>query len=236
MIDDATYSEDQYPANTKPGCLPRKFNPGELFPMASEKITLIDRADWARLAKDNLQMKPFVKVILDQNGYGSCATESTTGAVMACRAFAGLPHVLLNPLSIYSTTSGGRDSGSSIDVNLDFAQKYGICPELAWPRSNGWRTKPTADAMKAALDFRIEEVYDISTIEEMVSALLTGFCVVYGANGHSVLKVQHLDETQGLDANSWATTWGDKGFGVWAKYRAINWAYGAFAVRSVRQV
>jgi hypothetical protein len=169
---------------------------------------------------------------------GSCATESTSQGVMICRAFSGLPHVVLNPWSIYWNTSGGRDRGSAIDDNLAYAQEFGIAPVDVWPRSKGWSAEPDAAAKKAALGFRIEEVFDVSSIDEMVSALLTGFAVVYGASGHSVIKVQHLDDSKGLDCNSWGadTTWGDGGgFGVWASYRAVDWRYGAFAIRAVKQ-
>jgi hypothetical protein len=213
--------------------------PGELCPMVADHIDIVPRADWAAFAAKiggGEGMEPFVKVVLDQDGAGSCATESTTGGVMVGRQFAGLPFVLLNPWFIYHMTSGGRDQGSSIDENLAFVRENGIAPESVWPRSKGWRATPSDEAKEAALDYRIEEFYDVSTIDEMVSCLLQGFPVVYGSNGHSVLKLRHLDENQGEDLNSWAETWGRKGFGVWATYRAVNWAYGAFAIRTVRQV
>lgn len=224
-----------YPEGRIPGCLPRSWRPGTLCPMASEHIKIIPRADWAALAAQNKGLRPFVKVVLNQGSVGSCATEATAGAVMITRAYAGLDHVLLNPWSIYATTSGGRDRGSSIDENLAFARDHGVCPESVWPRSKGWNAKPTASAMEVAKKFRIAEFYDISTIDEMVSALLQGFAVVYGSNGHAVCKVQHVDETKGIDLNSWDTTWGDGGFGVWATYRAVDFRYGAFAVRAVSQ-
>lgn len=224
-----------FPEGRIPGCLPRSSRPGAICPMASEHIKIIPRADWAALASQNKGLRPFVKVVLNQGSVGSCATEATAGAVMITRAYAGLEHVLLNPWSIYATTSGGRDRGSSIDDNLAFARDYGICPESVWSRSKGWNAKPTADAMEVAKKFRIAEFYDISSIDEMVSAILQGFPVVYGSNGHAVCKVQHRDESSGLDVNSWGTGWGDGGFGVWATYRAVNWAYGAFAVRAVSQ-
>lgn len=212
------------------GCLPRVSRPGELFPMAGEKITLIDRKDWSRYA-GKVSLRPFVRDILDQDGRGSCATESTTQGVMVSRACAGLPHVLLNPWSIYWKTSGGADRGSSIDTNLDYILKYGICPEALHPRSKGAFSKPSDEAMKAALEFCPQEVYDISTVDEMVSSLLTGYAVVYGAAGHSVLKIEHVDDSHGLDVNSWGKSWGDGGFGTWASYRGVNWGYGAFAIR-----
>ncbi len=223
-----------YPPDRIPGCLPRRSLPGARFPLAAEHIKLIPRADWAAMAKD-ISLRPFVKTVLDQDGVGSCATEATAGAAMLCRAFKGLPHVVLNPWSIYWYTSGGVDGGSSIDDNLAYARDYGIAPMDLWPRSKGWRAKPSAEALEAAKQYRIDEAYDITSVDEMVSALLTGFCVVYGASGHAVLKVQHINESQGLDLNSWGEDWGDNGFGVWSSYRGINWAYGAWAIRTTAE-
>jgi len=223
-----------YPPGFKPGCLQRKSKCGEWCPMAAEHIKLIPSGEWDALAKQ-ISLRPFVKTILDQDGAGSCATESTTGAVKIGRELAGLPFVELNPWFIYHTTSGGRDQGSSIDENLAFVRENGIAPISVWPRSKGWQAKPSAEAVEAAKQFRIVEFYEVASVEEMVSCLLTGFPVVYGANGHSVCKVQHLDATKGLDLNSWAASWGDGGFGVWAKYNQISWSYGAFAVRTTTE-
>jgi hypothetical protein len=206
--------------------------------MAADHVKLVPRADWDALAKQigsGEGMEPFVKFCLDQDSAGSCATESSTGAVMVCRAFAGLPHVLLNPWFVYHTTSGGRDSGSSIDENLSFIREYGIAPESVWPRSKGWRATPSEEAKAAALAYRIEEFYEVASVDEMVSCLLQGYAVVYGSNGHSVLKIKHLDESKGEDLNSWGTSWERNGFGVWATYRAINWQYGAWAARVTRE-
>lgn len=219
-----------YPDGRFPGCLPRTSKPGELFPMASEGIQIIPRSEWPKYT-GKVSLRPFVKVVLDQDGVGSCACESAAQAIMVARAVAGLPHVQLNPWFIYHHTSHGRDQGSSIDDNLAFIREYGCAPESVWPRSNGWRAKPSKEAYEAAMEFRGFEAFDISNVNEMVSALLAGFAVDYGANGHSVLKVEHLDDRQGLDINSWDITWGDQGFGVWASYSAVNWAYGAWALR-----
>jgi len=229
------YESSVIPPGKATGCLPRNTRFGQTCPIFGERIKVIPQAEWKDYV-GQISLRPFVKQVLDQDGVGSCATESTTQGVMSGRVFAGLPFVLLNPWFIYYTTSGGRDQGSSIDDNLAFVREHGIAPESVWPRSKGWRTKPSAEAVEAAKEFKIAEFYDIASIEEMVSALLLGYFVVYGSKGHSVLKVEHLDDSKGLDVNSWSTSWGDGGFGVWATYREVNWAYGAFAIRTVSEV
>lgn len=218
-----------------PGLLPRKTRYGEVFPtyaqaVKEERVKLVPRAEWDKWKKSN-SLRPFVKTVLDQDGVGSCATEGTAQAVMIARAVAGLPHVPLNPWFIYHTTSGGRDSGSSIDENLQFVMANGCAPMDVWGRDKGWRATPSSEAVEAAKEFKGIEVFDIASIDEMVSALLTGFAVVWGANSHCVTKVEHLDESKGLDINSWGTSWGDGGFGTWTSYRGIQWGYGAWALR-----
>ena len=232
---DSNRSAFIYPDGRKPGCLPRASRPGEVCPLAAERIKIIPRQEWADYAAD-ISLRPHVHSMLDQDGVGSCAFESTCGATMIVRSILGLPHVVLNPWFGYHTTSGGRDQGSSIDDNLAFMRQYGCASEEAWPRSKGWRTKPSEEAWADALYYQIEEFYDVTSIDEMVSCLLHGFPVIYGSNGHAVCKVQHIDDSKGLDLNSWGSDWGDGGFGVWASYRAINWGYGAFAIRVATQV
>jgi len=220
-----------YPLGRKPGCLERKSLYGEYFPRAEDRIKVIPREDWD---VGDVSLKPFVKTILDQGSVGSCATEAITQAVMVARAFAGLPHVELNPWFIYQATSGGRDRGSSIDENLRFVLKHGIAPMSVWPRSKGWRTKPSSEAYDAAKAFRDIEVFDIAAIDEMVSGVKLANAVVYGSKGHAVLKVKHLNDKEGLDVNSWGKDWKNGGFGVWASYQAVNFSYGAFAIRAIR--
>lgn len=222
-------------------CLPRKSKVGAICPLASERIKLIPRGEWAAAAAElnrGTGLKPHVKFLLDQDRAGSCATEAAASAVMVDRVARGLPHRLLNPWFVYYHTGGqtdrgdGRSGGSSIDENLAFIREHGIAPMDVWPRERGWRTKPSGQAYQEALAYRIEEFYDVQTIDELVSCLLCGFCVVYGARGHSVLKVAY-----DLDLNSWGKQWGDgKGFGIWAPVADVEFAYGAWAVRTTKEV
>jgi hypothetical protein len=217
------------------GCLPRRSKPGEWCPMLRDTIDVIPEAEWEQWT-GKISLRPHVKHVLDQDGVGSCATEGATGTVMIDRSVRGLPDVLLNPWFLYFHTSGGRDQGSSIDENLQFLRDKGVASEAVWPRSKGWQAKPSEEAYADALKYRILEFYDITTIPEMVSALLRGWPVCYGAEGHCVVKIEHLDKSKGLDLNSWSTSWGDKGFGVWATYKAVNFNYGAWAVRTTTEM
>lgn len=228
---DLTYDDFIVPWGRATGALLRTDRPGQTCPLLSERITPLTDAELRELVGKN-SSRPFVKDILDQDGVGSCAAEAVTGALMIARAIAGQEHVLLNPWSLYNTTSGGRDSGSNIGDNLSLARSQGIAPMSVWPRSRGWRTRLSAEAVEAAKAFRIDEYYDVLSAREMMTALALGFPVVYGASGHAVCKIEHTTMDYGIDLNSWGKGWKDGGFGVWASYRSINWGYGAYAVRT----
>lgn len=222
----------QVPPGKAMGCLPRGTRPGEICPLFSERLDVLTDEE-LREAAGKIDLRQFVSQVLDQDGVRSCATEATAGAAMICRAFGGEEFELLNPWFIYHTTSGGRDRGSNIDSNLAFAREKGIAPESVWPRSKGWRTRPSEEAYAAARKYRIEEFYDITSVREAMSANALGFPVVYGARGHAVVKLNLLPDGESIDLNSWGEKWEQDGFGVWAGYNGINWAYGAWAVRTM---
>jgi len=223
-------SVGEFLSNGRPawGCLPRKTRPGER-PMAEGRIKLVPESEWDALAKQ-ISLRPHRRTLLDQNGFGSCASESSTQALMLDRVLQGLPHVPLNPLFVYGRVNGGRDGGSSIDDNIDFLVKHGCAPESVWPRSKGWRAEPSKEAWAAAAEFRILEYWDISTVAEFVSALLCGMPVVHGAKGHAICAVEHKGPYP-LILNSWGQ-WEDDGYGRWCGYNEVNWGYGAWAARA----
>lgn len=217
------------PPGKKTGCLERASKVGQWCPLASEQIEIIPRGEWPDLiGKVNLRKR--VHQIKDQDGVGSCATESTAQSIEITRDVSGQDFVQLNPWFIYYHTSGGRDRGSSIDENLRFVRERGVAPETIWPRSNGWRTRPSEEAYEAARKYRILEFYDITSTQEVGSALLLGFPVVYGWQGHSCVLTRLLSVDEAEYANSWGTRWGDEGFGRIGLHE-INFRYGAYAVR-----
>lgn len=220
------------PNGKKTGCLPRTSRPGEVCPLFREYIDVIPQEEWKEYV-GKIDLRDHVNHIKDQDGVGSCATESTAQGVEVSRDFAGFEWVRLNPWFIYYHTSGGTDRGSSIDDNLRFVRENGVVPESVWPRSKGWRTKPSEEAYEAALNFTIEEFFDLSSIAEAGTALLKGFPVVFGWEGHSVLYTSVITRRKGEYANSWDSDWGDEGFGELA-FSEVNWQYGAFAIRTVK--
>ena len=221
-----------YPNGYKPGCLPRRSKPGEVCPMAADRIKIVPSSEWAaRAAELNDSLRKKVPAIYNQASVGSCAAESSTANLQVTRSVQGLPFVLFNPYSLYHFSSHGRDQGSSIDENLQLLRDQGVCSEAMWPRSKGWRAAPSAEAMEDAKNYRIEEFYEISDVNQFVSALLTGFAVTFGSQSHAVLAVQYRPGYP-LIQNSW-NGWGEdnSGFGRWCSWNAIEWSYGCWACR-----
>jgi hypothetical protein len=233
------------PPGKSMGCLPRRSKPGTLAPFLRDRVSVIPRAEWDdilagradRQAQLNGRMD--VQKIKDQDGIGSCATESTSQAMEVIGVRCGFDWQELNPWSIYRVTSGGRDQGSNIDDNLEYAREVGVLPVSFFPRydANGkiinrWNAKPPAGWEEVAAQHRIHEWWDMTTIDEVGTALLLGYPVVVGWSSHSEVLVDLLQGAKAMVANSWSTEWGDAGFHV-EPLSKVNWSYGAFAVRTV---
>jgi len=212
------------------GCLPRASRFGQWCPLMSERVPVIPVAQWPSLIGE-IELRSFVNKVKNQGKVGSCATESTSQGVELTEVLSGQPWTELNPWYVYHTTSGGRDQGSSIDTNLAFVRQNGIAPESVWPRSKGWQTRPSADAVEAAKLHKIEEWYDCTTVTEIGTALLLGYPVVFGWNGHSCVFTHLLTAATAQYCNSWGAQWGDRGFGE-LSLSSVNFQYGAFAIRT----
>lgn len=214
------------PAGRKTGCNLRVSKYGDIAPLAPERIDIIPRERWGELI-GNTNLREFVPIVLDQDGVGSCATESSTSSIHITRAVQRLEFVQLNPWSIYHFTSHGRDAGSSIDENLVHIRDIGILPESYWPRSKGWRASPPDGYKAVAALYRLTEFFELGSVEEVGSACLAGIPVVMGWQGHSVLLTRLLSPTVAEYLNSWSPEWGDNGYGQ-IKLDNINFGYGAF--------
>lgn len=200
----------------------------------TEAIDLIPRDYWDDLAASQWHESKdeWVRFILDQDGVGSCAAESKDGATQAIACRQGEPMVYPNPWATYHFTSGGVDRGSVIGDNLEFARDDGCIPEEIWPRSKGWKARPSPRALEIAGFFRLREFYHVRNVDEFVSALLQGYIVHAGYDGHAVYFTRYLGKGRLRFPNSWGN-WGDNGFGTLATSK-IYFGYGAYAYRVVR--
>lgn len=221
------------------GCLPRQTRLGELFPRLAEKIDLIPERQWKERASQ-VTLKPYVPVVHDQDGVGSCASNAATSCLEIVRQVAGLPFVHLSPASLYKQVNGGVDRGSSIDANLQAISRNGVLPVSVWGDEISWRKAFPANWKEEAAKYRLTEWYDIGTWEEFVTAVLLGFPVCYGVwwggGGHAICAVALVYENNQPAVrflNSWGTRWGEGGFGTMSRNQVVTGMnyFGAWAAR-----
>jgi hypothetical protein len=218
------------PPGKATGCLPRRDRCGDRMPLFGEKIKVIPQGEWNGLI-GTIDLSSTVVQGIDQGQVGSCACASTTQGLMMVRYLEGQPHELLNHEYIYHYTSGGRDQGSVIGDNIVFARDKGVAPISVWPRTHSWEAAPSAEAVEAAKEFKLIESYDITTVDEIGTALLEGMPVVFGWSGHSVVFTELLSATRARYRNSWGDDWEDAGFGT-LNLSSVNFSYGCHALRT----
>lgn len=89
--------------------------------------------------------------------------------------------------------------------------------------------------LDTAKHFRFDEMYDVATGQGFFTALLRGFTIVYGRQGHAICAADVVYRSGGLYAkydNSWGE-WGDNGFGYDSQSLINRSSRGAIAVRSI---
>ncbi|MBE3134866.1 MAG: hypothetical protein IMZ55_15470 [Acidobacteria bacterium] len=204
--------------------------------VAPEEVGIIDlpEKDWpdAIAQAKAARARPFDHFWhqLDQDGKGSCAGEGCTGLLMGVREHMNQKRVVLNPWSLYYFSGGGRDAGSSLQDNIHYAQKLGVCPESVWGRDKGLR-KPSDEAMAAALSYRILEWARIETQGQIIFCLTTGRGVFTGYTGHAFFLDEAIDPLRYGWRNSWGN-WGDNGRGT-ISHRSLQLSYGLWVPQSV---
>ena len=89
---------------------------------------------------------------------------------------------------------------------------------------------------ETAKHFRAAEVFDVASWEGVITALLIGCPTIVGRRGHAICYLDPRGTGSQVEyANSWGTSWKDKGFGIDSERdvaSAIR-SYGAFAIRTV---
>ena len=221
---------------------------------------IIRQADWGDvLAETGIKTSPLAVYQYDQNGEGLCTANAGAQSFAYCwaRQFPSLASALValpSPVAAYRGHGCGSsaNSGSSVSCIMRSMQSKGtllinsaesrkIYDALGLPHEH--LLKPTGFSqsfnwrdgawLETAKHFRIDEMYDVASGEGFITALLKGFNVVYGRQGHAIMAADVADASGKVRYhNSWGN-WGDQGFG-YDSYRLISSAArGAIAVRSV---
>jgi hypothetical protein len=233
-----------FPPGVKPGCTVRNTKVGDACPVASEVIDIKPRDAWHEFIGGS-NVRQFRPWTLYQDGIGSCGAETLTAAIGYKTKQQNAPSPKLNPWSMYWKTSGGRDQGSAIDDNLEYARDHGLCPESVWPRYgedgrvvHPWYEEPSEEAKHEARNHRILEYCDCVSLLHVGSCLCDNISVAFGWQGHACLLVELISETEAVYDNWWRRGWGGRdwreiedGFGV-IDLREIDFRYGAFGILS----
>lgn len=199
----------------------------------------IPKREWSDLIESGEapDLRNRVKWVLDQNGVGSCASEGLGGADALKRIYSGLfpsgnnQDTAPNPWFVYHTVSGGYDGGSSLNDNVAFYQKYGCARQAVWPRSKGWRRKPSDEAYEDGLHYKPLDIlaFPVRDVELGGTCILNGYPVYTGYSGHAWFWIWLASTSSLIWMNSWGRSWGSSGMGTLSFSRLM---YGCYAVLS----
>ncbi len=238
------------------GCLPRQGKIGEYASIFEENVPVIPRSEWQSVLEEHKpKLSPLSVYQYDQNGEGTCT--SNAGNQSLCYTYAkqfGRKWVMpTSPIVAYKRCARGPNTGSSVSCIMRQLREVGTLPidnpenrlKMAAAGLNpahtlkavGYYQKMPEGWRETAKHFRIEEYYDIRSVEGMFSALLLGFPIVYGRSGHAIMGADATKKDGQWYIryhNSWGN-WGDDGYGYDSEryLGRSSAAYGAVAVRSV---
>lgn len=232
------------------GCLPRQDRCGDRAPIYENELPLIPEWQWEAYAVELDRAEALIPYTLNQGKEGSCVGNASSWGFDFVQAITrGTDRVIpTSAMSLFARIGSSAQSGAMIGDALAALRAEGILP-LDTPENRarfahvyratgygrGRKDLPTGWEETAA-QFRVQEYWDIDTIDGLVSALLLGYCVIYGRSGHCICGVRPVREN-GVwylkYKNSWGD-WGDNGYGYdtltnLARQRAYGW----YAMRTV---
>jgi hypothetical protein len=183
--------------------------------------------------------------IYDQGREGSCTSNATCQSHEILQNAQYGPHrvVHLSAISLYKRVGSSPMSGSSVSANLRELRSRGALPVEPcgglFPHcmsNTGFSQRYPSGWEATAKLFKGGEYFEIRSYEGFITALLRGYPVVYGRQGHAICAVRPVIRNGRLYvkyANSWHHSWGDHGFGYDSESQIRQGAQWAFALRSV---
>jgi hypothetical protein len=253
VTDYIDFANDEVDDGLFNGCVPREDAPGDNFAVFSSKFRTIPRDEWIELPEDESN-KALIQKIKNQGREGTCTANGCASGIECAwnMTFGTDRWVELSPISLYKQCARGPNTGSSVSCIMKTARELGALPvdtpeNRAWMESVGLNPAHVMDATgfsqrypqdweQTAQHFRVDEVFDIESFDEFITALQKGFVVSYGRKGHSILGVRAVRKSGQWCieyANSWGD-WGADGYGYDTEQFVSGSIrqYGAIAIRN----
>jgi len=234
-------------------------NPACASPRFAEDVISVlseseQRAIAERLEAEGGGLDRLVTRIYNQSNEGSCVANMAgqMHEVLQAAAFGKSAVIPLSAISLYKRIGRSPGSGAMVEDALDEGTSRGILPlntdankqrfPHTMPHTGFYTAFPSGWEATAKL-FAYSERLIVQSEAGLRSALLKGFPVGVGREGHSILYLRPVwknDRWYTLYVNSWDTSWGQAmhghagGFGLDSSSQTSKSSGWAYAVRSIR--
>ena len=195
---------------------------------------------------DFVDLRNKCSLVENQGDIGSCTANALAGHLEFLELKTGVPYFEASRLFIYYNErvlerTVPYDSGATLRDGIKAVARAGYCNENDWPYVTSKFTKrPSVMAYIKALKNRISSYYAMTTQNDFLSCLASGYPFVFGISvfesfesqtvaktgivpmpatneknlgGHAVMAVGYdLKKKVFIVRNSWGDLWGDKGY------------------------
>lgn len=202
-------------------------SPGYTASVPFPSELLIPESEWQARIKEREERKTRLSDLVDQvglpckdqNGTNYCWINAPVHCIEIMRVVQNQKMVILSPASCGAPIKGFRNVGGWGDEGLRWIEENGIVPVEQWPANAISRSHYTEANKQLAKKYRCTEWMALKprSQAEMVSCLLHNFPVACGFNwwGHETTAYEPVwldGEVQIRHRNSWAMTYGDRGY------------------------
>jgi hypothetical protein len=136
---------------------------------------IIPRSDWREW-----MLRDWCPDVYDQGPQGSCVGHGAVIGFTVSFTRSGQKPRRFSPCFIYAQINNGADQGAIVSDSLEELKQTGVCLEATVGPRRIWKRDIPAGAYDEARRYRIEQAYQLRSFEEIVTATLLGFPVVYG--------------------------------------------------------